>query len=101
MSDSSQRMANPSDLEHLAKLFDGRGNLGDKLDEAFSRASRLGVRDKLAALKPMRSWTGETATDLRRRAAILRAEKGDPKAAAMRDSNRRNSRASSCLRTPC
>ncbi|MFD8521792.1 mucin-2 [Streptomyces capillispiralis] len=83
MSDSSQRMANPSDLEHLAKLFDGRGNLGDKLDEAFSRASRLGVRDRLAALKPMQSWTGETATDLRRRAAILRAEKGDPKAAAL------------------
>ncbi|MDT0402513.1 mucin-2 [Streptomyces edwardsiae] len=83
MSDSSKRMANPSDLEHLAKLFDGRGNLKDKLDEAFTRASRLGVQDKLAALKPLRSWTGETATDLRRRAAILRAEKGDPKAAAL------------------
>jgi hypothetical protein len=76
-------MANPSDLEHLAKLFDGRGNLGDKLDEAFTRATRLGVRDKLAALKPMQSWTGETAIDLRRRAAILRAEEGDPKAAAL------------------
>ncbi|MGW2924296.1 mucin-2 [Streptomyces fungicidicus] len=83
MSDSSKRMANPSDLEHLAKLFDGRGNLKDKLDEAFTRASQLGVQDKLAALKPLRSWTGESATDLRRRAAILRAEKGDPKAAAL------------------
>lgn len=76
-------MANPLDLEHLAKLFDGRGNLGDKLDEAFTRATRLGVGDKLAVLKPMQSWTGETAVDLRRRAAILRAENGDPKAAAL------------------
>ncbi|MFF1275229.1 mucin-2 [Streptomyces marokkonensis] len=83
MSDSSKRMANPSDLEHLAKLLDGRGNLADKLDEAFTRASRLGVQDKLAALKPLRSWTGETAVDLRRRSAILRAEKGDPIAAAL------------------
>ncbi|ANB07868.1 mucin-2 [Streptomyces ambofaciens] len=83
MSDSSKRMANPSDLEHLAKLFDGRGHIKDKLDEAFTRASQLGVRDKLAAIKPMQSWTGDTAVDLRRRAAILRAEKGDPKAAAL------------------
>ncbi|MFG3007883.1 mucin-2 [Streptomyces calvus] len=83
MSDSSKRMANPLDLEHLAKLFDGRGNLGDKLDDAFTRATRLGVRDRLAVLKPMQSWVGETAVDLRRRAAILRAEKGDPKAAAL------------------
>ena len=42
MSDSSKRMANPEDMEHLAKLFDGRGDLRDKLDEAFTRASRLG-----------------------------------------------------------
>ncbi|MEW2266357.1 mucin-2 [Streptomyces sp. NPDC047853] len=83
MSDSSKRMANPSDLEHLAKLFDGRGHIKDKLDEAFTRASRLGVGDKLAAIRPMQSWTGDTAVDLRRRAAILRAEKGDPKAAAL------------------
>ncbi|MFI8094042.1 mucin-2 [Streptomyces sp. NPDC086080] len=83
MSDSSKRMANPSDLEHLAKLLDGRGNLGDKLDEAFTRATRLGVRDKLAVLKPMQSWTSDTAVDLRRRAAVLRSEEGDPKAAAL------------------
>ncbi|MFE1254429.1 mucin-2 [Streptomyces fungicidicus] len=83
MSDSSKRMANPSDLEHLAKLLDGRGRLGDKLDEAFTRASRLGVEGKLSVLKPLRSWTGDTAVDLRRRGAILRAEKGDPQAAAL------------------
>jgi hypothetical protein len=83
MSDSSKRMANPDDLEHLAKLFDGRGNLRDRLDEAFTRASNLGVRDKLSPLKPMMGWTDDTAVDLRRRAAILRAENGDPKAAAL------------------
>jgi len=83
MSDSSKRMANPDDLEHLAKLFDGRGHLRDRLDEAFTRASNLGVRDKLSPLKPMMGWTDDTAVDLRRRAAILRAENGDPKAAAL------------------
>ncbi|MEU6681999.1 mucin-2 [Streptomyces sp. NPDC046832] len=83
MSDSSKRMANPDSLEHLAKLFDGRGNLRDRLDEAFTRASRLGVSDKLSSLKPLRGWTDDTAVDLRRRAAVLRAENGDPKAAAL------------------
>ncbi|MFI6371579.1 mucin-2 [Streptomyces sp. NPDC050546] len=83
MSDSSKRMANPDDMEHLAKLLDGRGNLRDKLDEAFTRASRLGVGDKLGPIKPMRSWTDDTAVGLRRRAAILRAENGDPRAAAL------------------
>ncbi|QKW01928.1 mucin-2 [Streptomyces sp. NA02536] len=83
MGDNSKRMANPEDLEHLAKLLDGRGKLQDRLDEAFTRASRLGVRDKLSPLTPMTSWTRETATDLRRRSAILRAEKGDPLAAAL------------------
>lgn len=83
MSNSSKRMANPEDMEHLAKLFDGRGQLRDKLDEAFTRASGLGVTDRLAALKPMRNWADDTAVDLRRRAAILRADKGDPKAAAL------------------
>ncbi len=83
MGDSSKRMANPQDMEQLAKLLDGRGNLRDKLDEAFTRASRLGASDKLAPLKPMRDWADDTAVDLRRRAAILRADKGDPKAAAL------------------
>jgi len=83
MSDSSKRMANPDDLEHLAKLLDGRGHLKDKLDEAFTRASHLAVTDKLASLKPLRNWTDDTAVDLRRRSGILRAEKGDPKAAAL------------------
>ncbi|MFF4837878.1 mucin-2 [Streptomyces sp. NPDC001315] len=80
---SDKRMANPSDLEHLAKLLDGRGNLRDKLDEAFTRASRLGVGGKLSSLKPMRNWADDTAVDLRRRAAVLYAEQGDPKAAAL------------------
>ncbi|MFE2584702.1 mucin-2 [Streptomyces sp. NPDC059378] len=83
MSDSSKRMGNPSDIEHLAKLLDGRGNLRDRLDEAFTRATNLGVRDKLSSLKPMMHWTDDTAIDLRRRAAILRAEDGDPRAAAL------------------
>lgn len=84
MSDSSKRMANPSDLEHLAKLLDGRGGgMRAKLDEAFTRASQLGVRDRLSPLKPMMTWTDDTAVDLRRRAAVLRAENGDPKAAAL------------------
>ncbi|MET7292388.1 mucin-2 [Streptomyces griseoloalbus] len=83
MSNSSKRMANPEGMEHLAKLLDGRGNLRDKLDEAFTRAARLGVTGQLSSLKPMQSWTDETAVDLRRRAAILRAEEGDPKAAAL------------------
>ncbi|MFC9463358.1 mucin-2 [Streptomyces coelicoflavus] len=83
MGDSSKRMANPEDLEHLAKLLDGRGNLQDKLDEAFTRASNLGVRDKLSTLKPMQGWTKDTSVDLRRRGAILRAENGDPLAAAL------------------
>ncbi|MFB7332661.1 mucin-2 [Streptomyces adustus] len=83
MSDSSKRMGNPSDIEHLAKLLDGRGNLRDRLDEAFTRATNLGVRDKLSSLKPMMHWTDDTAVDLRRRAAILRAEDGDPRAAAL------------------
>ncbi|KES07980.1 mucin-2 [Streptomyces toyocaensis] len=83
MSDSSKRMANPGDMEHLAKLLDGRGELRDKLDEAFTRAARLGVTGTLSPLKPMLSWTDDTAIDLRRRAAILRAENGDPRAAAL------------------
>ncbi|WP_419796442.1 PE-PGRS family protein [Streptomyces fuscus] len=76
----SFRGANPEELEQLAKLLDGRGGVGDGLDEAFTRASRLGVSGQLASLKPMRSWTGEQATDLRKRAVILRLENGDPTA---------------------
>ncbi|MGI5393447.1 mucin-2 [Streptomyces sp. CA-251251] len=83
MGEKSKRMGNPEDLEHLAKLLDGRGKLQDKLDEAFTRASHLGVRDKLSSLKPLQTWTRETSTDLRRRGAILRAENGDPLAAAL------------------
>ncbi|MFE1295334.1 PE-PGRS family protein [Streptomyces sp. NPDC058731] len=69
------RMVNPDDLEQLATLFDGRGGIVDKVDEAFIRASRLGVSHKVAALKPLRSWASETAPDLRRRAGIAREER--------------------------
>ncbi|GGV69544.1 hypothetical protein GCM10010294_26610 [Streptomyces griseoloalbus] len=76
----SFRGANPEDLEQLAQLLDGRGGVEDRLDEAFTRAARLGVSGQLSALKPMRSWAGSEAKDLRRRAVILRLENGDPTA---------------------
>lgn len=74
----SLRLANPEDLEHLAKLLEGRGGVEDRLDEAFTRAARLGVSGHLSPLKPMRSWTQSEAQDLRKRAVILRLENGDP-----------------------
>ncbi|MFD8518604.1 PE-PGRS family protein [Streptomyces capillispiralis] len=76
----SFRGANPEDLEQLAKLLDGRGGVEDRLDEAFTRAARLGVSGQLATLKPMRSWAGGEARDLRKRAVVLRLENGDPTA---------------------
>ncbi|WP_263166704.1 PE-PGRS family protein [Streptomyces sp. SCSIO ZS0520] len=72
------RTANPDHLDQLAKFLDGRGGVQDKLDEAFTRASRLGVSEKLSTLKPMRSWVRETAPDLRKRAIFARLESGDP-----------------------
>ncbi|MFF2311864.1 PE-PGRS family protein [Streptomyces albidoflavus] len=74
------RMANPGDLEHLAKLLDGRDGLADRLDEAFTRAAQLGVTGHLAPLKPLRPWTRDQAKDLRMRALRLRLEHGDPTA---------------------
>jgi hypothetical protein len=74
------RTVNPDDLEQLAKLLDGRGGLQDKLDESFTRASRLGVSSKLTSLKPLRSWVSDTAPDLRKRATFARLESGDPNA---------------------
>ncbi|MFF0364111.1 PE-PGRS family protein [Streptomyces fungicidicus] len=74
----SFRGANPEDLEQLAKLLDGRGGVEDRLDEAFTRASRLGASGHLAPLQPMRSWTRDEAKDLRKRAVLLRLENGDP-----------------------
>ncbi|MET9253177.1 PE-PGRS family protein [Streptomyces sp. NPDC003717] len=78
---SKWRNVNPDDLDQLAKLIDGKGGLADKIDEAFTRASTLGVTDKLTAIKPMRSWAGETAPDLRNRAVTARKdqlfERGD------------------------
>ncbi|MEU8960925.1 PE-PGRS family protein [Streptomyces sp. NPDC048491] len=79
---ADQRTVNPDDLDQLAKLIDGRGGVQDKIDEAFTRASSLGVSSKLSELKPMRAWATNTAPDLRRRAAIGRLEDGDPEAGA-------------------
>lgn len=76
------RNANPDQLDELAKLLDGRGGAGDGLDEAFTRASALGVSSKLTPLRPMRTWAAETAPDLRKRAHIARLEDGDPEAGA-------------------
>ncbi|MFE6719201.1 PE-PGRS family protein [Streptomyces albidoflavus] len=73
-------MANPEDLEYLAKLLDGRDGLADRLDEAFTRAAQLGVTGHLAPLKPLRPWTRDQAKDLRMRALRLRLEHGDPTA---------------------
>ncbi|MFH8453660.1 PE-PGRS family protein [Streptomyces fungicidicus] len=74
------RSVDPDDLDQLAKLLDGRGGVQDKLDDAFARASRLGVTSQLTALKPLRSWTTDTAPDLRKRATFARLENGDPEA---------------------
>ncbi|MER0240732.1 PE-PGRS family protein [Streptomyces sp. HSW2009] len=74
------RNVNPGDLEQLAKLIDGKGGVDDNLREAFTRASTLGVTDRLAALKPMSSWVRDSGADLRKRAAIARLEDGDPEA---------------------
>ncbi|MFG2964539.1 PE-PGRS family protein [Streptomyces sp. NPDC048288] len=77
------RTVNPDDLEQLAKLLDGRGGVQDKLDEAFTRASRLGVSSKVTSLKPLRSWVTEAGPDLRKRATIARLESGDPEAGVL------------------
>ncbi|MFD9356752.1 PE-PGRS family protein [Streptomyces sp. NPDC060031] len=74
------RSVNPDDLDQLAKLLDGRGGVQDKVDEAFTRASQLGVGSKLGTLRPLRSWVHDTAPDLRKRATIARLEDGDPEA---------------------
>ncbi|MVO84808.1 PE-PGRS family protein [Streptomyces sp. p1417] len=74
------RNVNPEDLEQLSRLIDGRGGLGDKLKEAFARASHLGVSSKLASLKSLDSWVTEQGPDLRRRAALSRLDSGDPEA---------------------
>lgn len=68
------RNVNPDDLDQLAKLMDGKGGLADKLDEAFTRASTLGVTDKLGPIKPMRTWVTTTPPDLRKRATLVRGE---------------------------
>ncbi|MGX1542310.1 PE-PGRS family protein [Streptomyces adustus] len=74
------RLVNPADLDQLAMLIDGRSGLGEKLDEAFTRASHLGVGHQLASVRPMRAWATDIAPDIRRRAAFARLESGDPTA---------------------
>ncbi len=74
------RAADPEHLEQLAKLLDGRGGVQDKVDEAFTRASRLGVTSKVSSLTPLRSWIKDTGPDLRKRAVFARLEDGDPEA---------------------
>lgn len=72
------RQADPDHLEELARRLDGDGDsLESRLSEAQTRAARLGVSSTLTPLNPMRSWVSETAPDLRRRAALLRAD-ADP-----------------------
>ncbi|MFF8568796.1 hypothetical protein ACF06N_28055 [Streptomyces albidoflavus] len=78
MTGKPNRLVNPKDLEQLAKLLDGRGGLADKLDEAFTRASTLGVSGKLSSLRPMRTWVSDTGPELRKKAAYARLEDGDP-----------------------
>ncbi|MGV9842880.1 hypothetical protein ACWDUB_12330 [Streptomyces fungicidicus] len=78
MTGKLNRVVNPHDLEQLAKLLDGRGGTGDKLDEAFTRASALGVSGKLSAIRPMRTWISDTVPELRKKAAYARLEDGDP-----------------------
>ncbi|WP_447038064.1 PE-PGRS family protein [Streptomyces sp. DSM 118878] len=68
------RNVNPDDLDQLADLIDGKGGVSDKLTEAFTRASALGVTDKLATLKPMRTWVTETPKDMRKRATLVRGD---------------------------
>ncbi|MER0240735.1 PE-PGRS family protein [Streptomyces sp. HSW2009] len=74
------RNVNPLDLENLAKLIDGKDGVSNKLSEAFTRASHLGVTGELATLRPLATWATETAPDLRKRAATARLEDGDPSA---------------------
>ncbi|QIB45499.1 PE-PGRS family protein [Streptomyces aureoverticillatus] len=74
------RNVNPGDLEQLSKLIDGRGGVGDKLKEAFTRASNLGVTSKLSTVRSLDAWATEQGSDLRRRAALVRLENGDPEA---------------------
>ncbi|MEV0125026.1 PE-PGRS family protein [Streptomyces sp. NPDC050703] len=76
----SYRGANAEDLEQLAKLVDGRGGLEERLGEAFTRAAQLGVTGHLSPLKPLRTWSRSQGPDLRKRAALLRLENGDPMA---------------------
>ncbi|WP_251681449.1 MULTISPECIES: hypothetical protein [unclassified Streptomyces] len=78
MTGKPNRLVNPKDLEQLAKLLDGRGGVADKLDEAFTRASSLGVTSQLGSLRPMRTWASDTGPELRKKAAYARLEDGDP-----------------------
>ncbi|WP_406348179.1 PE-PGRS family protein [Streptomyces sp. NBC_00144] len=72
------RKVDPDQLNQLAKLLNDKGGVNDKLTEAFTRARRLGVTDKLVVLKPLYHWADDTAVDLRRRAGYAYLENDQP-----------------------
>lgn len=77
--DQKIRSVNPVDLEQLATLIDGKGptSLRSRTDAAFRSAAALGATSHLSGLRPLTTWAGDTAPDLRRRAAIARMDAGD------------------------
>lgn len=67
--------ADPDMLERLAKSLDSKAG---EIPHLKSRAATLGVSADLPGLPAIASWLGETASDLRRRARILRAPSESP-----------------------
>jgi hypothetical protein len=67
--------ADPDMLDRLAKSLD---NKAGEIPHLKSRASILDVAVLVSGLPAIATWLGETATDLRRRAKILRAPSESP-----------------------
>ncbi|MDQ0930252.1 alpha/beta hydrolase [Streptomyces turgidiscabies] len=67
--------ADPDMLDRLAKSLDSRAG---EIPHLKSRASALGVAANVSGLAAIATWLGETASDLRRRARILRAPSESP-----------------------
>ncbi|MFD7873042.1 alpha/beta hydrolase [Streptomyces sp. NPDC059766] len=67
--------ADPDMLDRLAKSLDDKAG---EIPLLKSRASTLGVTSDVSGLPAIATWLGETATDLRRRAKILRAPTESP-----------------------
>ncbi|MFI6811457.1 hypothetical protein ACIBG7_03565 [Nonomuraea sp. NPDC050328] len=65
----------PDQLERLAGMM---GRLSTSADEAFKRASSLGVTPQMSALRELPGWAKKQDPDLRKRAALLRLQTGDP-----------------------